>query len=324
VYEGGNGDNGGNCGGNGGDNVAESSSVGMDYWSGSSMSDFNSDCSGGGNTSMIGNMIGETVERVGCSFGEDLPSSISAESHAHNHRYPTQQECLPPMKRARMDCGPDRMSASIMEEDDSMMDTPSAPPCSSVAKKMGWNCINYKMNVDKMDGRRCCHVCSAEEDHANDRKECRVATTTEKSLHSHPSHAAASASASPAKSNANAAPRSRSLLTYFQPTKKNQSLPPPKTKNHQKRETPSLHHRVGTEASSNLSQCRYCDKPTCISCTRQCIRCQHRFCTFCTKVDYDSSVEERIMCFDCDYEYGGGNANNGEDGGDGDCDMMDL
>mmetsp|Transcript_39191 Transcript_39191/g.64203 ORF Transcript_39191/g.64203 Transcript_39191/m.64203 type:complete len:177 (+) Transcript_39191:3-533(+) len=176
---------------------------------------------------------------------------------------------------------------------------------------MGVNCINFKMNIDKSDGKLCCHVCSLEEN-ANSKGES-IATA---SLHLHQGHAA-----TPVPST----PRSHSLLTYFQPTKKQAApYPPPKSQapitNSHQRETSPMQDTV----PSNLSRCRYCDNPTCITCTRQCEQCQHRFCTFCTKVDYESSVVERIMCFECDGCVGNSGSGMGGRKDDGDCDMMDM
>ena len=63
--------------------------------------------------------------------------------------------------------------------------------------------------------------------------------------------------------------------------------------------------------------------------------CQRRFCIFCTKVNYESSVVERVFCFECAERWrdddgcgivGVGGGTGAEGGGRDleDCDMMDL
>ena len=56
----------------------------------------------------------------------------------------------------------------------------------------------------------------------------------------------------------------------------------------------------------DLPPCRYCDRPTCknnnnnnSSCSKQCEECQHNFCSFCCKVNYDG-IYEKTVCFECD------------------------
>jgi hypothetical protein len=58
--------------------------------------------------------------------------------------------------------------------------------------------------------------------------------------------------------------------------------------------------------------------------------CHRRFCIFCTKVNYESSVVERVFCFECDERWrdddgcGGGTRAGGGGRDLEDCDMMDL
>ena len=135
------------------------------------------------------------------------------------------------------------------------------------------------------------------------------------SLYSHQDHTLPDNAMTPAT------PRSHSLLAYFQPTSSkrhtSKSQGAPVTNN-----SSELH----SSAPSNLFPCRYCDKPTCSACTRQCELCQHRFCTFCTKIDYESSITERIMCFECAEDHVGDGCSHGMRGGKAidDCDMMEL
>ena len=291
------------------------------------------------NNAMIGTMIvGGAVESVvGCSVGGGT-SSISSGSFSNSSNsskgvtgfHSLHAECPPPTKRARLDHGP-----YDDEEDCNMMMVSSSPTMKNESsayknqlphypvKKMGANCVDsFRLNNmgDKCnnDGRLRCHVCSTEASANNVSKldESSVATST---------MASTSFNITTEKKSV---PKSHSLLSFF------------KTKSHVNQK---VHHNQFTVPASstsvqskslssnnnNLSPCRYCDKATCISCTRQCEMCQHRFCTFCTKVDYESSIVERILCFECD-EYarnssngmiwgggGGGGDNNG-----GQCDMQ--
>mmetsp|Transcript_43753 Transcript_43753/g.93037 ORF Transcript_43753/g.93037 Transcript_43753/m.93037 type:complete len:375 (-) Transcript_43753:153-1277(-) len=275
------------------------SSARMDYWSCSGTDGFHSDGDCGANGHAVaGNMVGGIVESVvGCSVGGGL-SSMSSESYAAGGmgcHYFEGHEWLPSAKRARH-CGPQKMTPPSIDED-------MAP----FPKKMGVNCINFKMNIDKSNGRPCCHVCSTEDINTKDGSIAAAACA-----YSHPGHAAADGFVA-------SAPRSHSLLTYFRPAAKKQAPDSSKLQAHIFNNHHSQHVTSPSNCvvPSNLSSCRYCDKRTCNTCMRQCEHCHHRFCSFCTKVDYDSSVVERILCFECD-EYV---MNNGDDG---DCEMMEL
>ena len=294
----------------------------------------NMDCSGSSSNIMIGTMVGSAVESVvGCSVGGGgEPSSISSGSITTTTNnsatgiggvgfHSLHSECPPPTKRARLD-------HAYQTIDEDMMGSTSSPPnvltfqstpsskqqyqqqqCTE--KRMGGNCFNcFGFNnigrTSDVRGVMCCHVCS-EEDSANN---------TSSSVTSSPA-----ASFNTTTNETTAVPKSHSLLNFFQSTKKQpsshlQKLPAANFGNQQQQhnDAPSSQNDTNKSISSNLSPCRYCDKPTCSSCTRQCEMCQHHFCTFCTKVDYDSSITERILCFDCD------TGNNNEGGNC--CDMQ--
>jgi len=278
---------------------------------------FNMDCSGIGSSRnsnvMIGTMVGSAVESVvECSVGGDgEPSSISSGSLTSTNNnsvtgnsgvgfHSLHSECPPPTKRARLD-------HAYQTIDEDMMGTTSSPPNvltfqstpsskQQYQQKMSGNCFNsFGFNnigrSSDVRGLMCCHVCS-EEDSANNTS----------SVTSSPA-----ASFNTITNETTAVPKSHSLLNFFQSTKKQssshpQNLPAANFSNNQQHTVaPSTHQNdTNKSLSSNLSPCRYCDKPTCFSCTRQCEMCQYHFCTFCTKVDYDSSITERILCFDCD------------------------
>mmetsp|Transcript_29808 Transcript_29808/g.60704 ORF Transcript_29808/g.60704 Transcript_29808/m.60704 type:complete len:464 (+) Transcript_29808:432-1823(+) len=122
--------------------------------------------------------------------------------------------------------------------------------------------------------------------------------------------------------------KSQSLLTFFKPVSENQTKSSPKF--HQMNLS-SLTKSATTESdgqkkieTSDLQNCRYCDKPTCVTCTRQCEQCERWFCTFCSKVDY-ADVVERILCFECDEEVARSDGRRDIAGcDDDDVDMMDL
>jgi len=106
-----------------------------------------------------------------------------------------------------------------------------------------------------------------------------------------------------------------SLLSYFHhPTKKQQQ--------HQEEEkeeqSRSFVHPFSLEAvgrrqdpvklntSSCMSCCAYCDRPACHSCMRACEGgCNEYYCTFCSTIDYQG-VQEKLLCFACRDENGGG------------------
>ena len=281
----------------------------------------NMDCSSRNSNVMIGTMVGSTVESVvGCSVGGDgEPSSISSGSLTSTNNNSTtgnsgvgfhslHAECPPPTKRARLD-------HEYQTIDEDMMGSTTSPPHvltfqSTPSNKQQYQqqCTEERMtgscfnafgfnNIGRTSDARgvmCCHVCS-EEDSANN---------TSSSVASSPA-----ASFDATTNETMAVPKSHSLLNFFQSTKKQtgshpQKLPASNFGNNQQHNIgappTSRQNDINKSLSSNLSPCRYCDKPTCSSCTRQCEMCQYHFCTFCTKVDYDSSITERILCFDCD------------------------
>ena len=105
-----------------------------------------------------------------------------------------------------------------------------------------------------------------------------------------------------------------SLLSYFNPSKsKSKSNPTTSQKlgNATKISTssemqsstlsqgsPTAAH-VPVSLGSSLSSCSYCDRPACNSCMRTCEgECNLRYCTFCSKINYDGPVE-RVFCFNC-------------------------
>ena len=200
--------------------------------------------------------------------------------------------------------------------------------CSPKKKTPGFNnngssSMNCRMNVDNRspsssDGLVCCHVCSQGAATRQIGKEI----PSPDSVNSFQSFNTSAISSSSSASSPASAPKSHSLLSYFQPTKKQPPAPSKPhyastvTFNNKHFNNNSISTTESTTTllanSNNLAPCRYCDKQTCHTCTRTCEQCQHQFCTFCTKVDYESSVVERILCFECDAKY------------DGDCDMMDL
>ena len=278
---------------------------------------FNMDCSGSRSNVMIGTMVGSAVESVvGCSVGGDgEPSSISSGSLTSTNNnsvtgnsgvgfHSLHAECPPPTKRARLD------HAYQTIDEDMMMGSTTSPPNvltfqstpsnkqQQYQQKTSGNCFNGFgfNNIGKTSDARgvmCCHVCS-EEDSANNTS----------GVTSSPA-----ASFNTTTNETMAVPKSHSLLNFFQSTKKQTGSHPQKLPEanfgHQQQQhnigaSTSRQNDINKSLSSNLSPCRYCDKPTCSSCTRQCEMCQYHFCTFCTKVDYDSSITERILCFDCD------------------------
>jgi hypothetical protein len=208
-------------------------------------------------------------------------NSVSSGSHLLNDikvGMPSpENECpYPPTKRSRLDYGPHLLSQS--SHDYAISSSFPAPMTSEACKisnemfgtkKIGVHSTNFKMNIDKYDV--CCHVCFMG---ATRGKNSSFAST----------------------SNVEGSSVRHSLFAYFQPTKRKTPI----SQYHHQQPT-NTHHTLQTSFPSlNLQSCRYCDKPTCYTCTRQCEQCQNRFCSFCTKVDYEMSIVERILCFECD------------------------
>lgn len=220
-----------------------------------------------------GAMIGSVIDRVvGCSVG-GRPSFISSGSLLHDievgMQSPDNDECqYPPMKRSRLDYGLHVLSQS--SNDYAMSSSPPAPifpkACKTACKISDTK--KSKMHTDKYDF--CCHVCFLGASNDKNSRFSSMSSVDDSSV-----------------------PERHSLLAYFQPTKR-------KTPQHHQ-PTNSIHSfQSSLPTSLNLHPCRYCDKPTCITCTRQCEQCLNRFCTFCTKVDYEMSITERTLCFECD------------------------
>ena len=107
---------------------------------------------------------------------------------------------------------------------------------------------------------------------------------------------------------------SRSIASYFQVTKKqpltssNSNSKLTSQPSSSSRKVSSLHNSATTTTTPNyhnqhlLPPCRYCDRPTCStnpSCIKQCEECQHNFCSFCCKVNYDG-MYEKTVCFECE------------------------
>jgi len=277
----------------------------MDCFSGGSMD------GSYGEGAMIGTVVGGVVNSdVGCSVGGNGSSSIPPNYFGGYHCF--HQECPPPTKRARVEHGPHDMSGLIHHEDITMASNMDGMGCDGPSRMSAVKCINLKlMNIDKSENenRLCCHVCSQ--------------AASAISIKEAPSNAAANPSPNDytglytnAESSPTPPPRSHSLLAYFQSSKKPAAVNLSHPTNHADSKDKS--ERSIPAETSQHDTCRYCDKPTCIACTRQCEQCQYRFCTFCTKVDYESSVVERILCFECDEHVRA----NGDDIGN--CDMMDL
>ena len=51
-------------------------------------------------------------------------------------------------------------------------------------------------------------------------------------------------------------------------------------------------------AVESFHKCSFCDRQACVSCTRQCERCQQKFCSLCSTADYSGPLE-RSFCLDC-------------------------
>ena len=247
---------------------------------------------------------------------------------------------MPPTKRARLE-------EDTPDEDMSSGGSTPSPPtwgveideaacdgrcCAADYEKMASDRVDVDLGENNIDGQNngiaSCHVCSADAPSGP-----AAATTTSLDVRR-----------GGRVGGAPGGPRSRSLLAYFQPTKRTASSHPhhgAQVPNYCPASSASSDRGVGSSsnpvpASSNgLPPCRYCDKPTCPACARRCEMCHRRFCIFCTKVNYESSVVERVFCFECDERWrdddgcgivgvGGGT---GAEGGGGDleeCDMMDL
>ncbi|KAL3805365.1 hypothetical protein HJC23_009072 [Cyclotella cryptica] len=146
---------------------------------------------------------------------------------------------------------------------------------------------------DTQDGGRpvgqqcCCHVCGRTASESEQNKPAEAG----KQMSGHSQNLM---SAKPK------APKFHTLLSYFPKSggskKTSQSFNPfsDSTCSHPSKIMTSARQK---EVSIPIT-CRYCDKPTCFTCTRPCERCSHNYCTFCSKVDY-GGLDEKIFCFDC-------------------------
>ena len=282
--------------------------------------------------------------------------------------YSNLPDCPPPTKRPRLEDDTTHHSSSlsfsiINTHDVDMLDGSALPPLSpkiSCKTKMKSELLSTSDSSRSSNANveglviRCCHVCSLE-DHGEN-----ITTTTP---HVKKHSVVETLGVVRGGGGGNNGPRSHSLLAYFQPTKRLPAMHQRALVSHYLAVVPSQHSSVfrdgGITSSSNnnnnindndnkqqhqqrvlnLSACRYCDKPTCITCTRQCELCLHYYCIFCTKVNYESSVTERLLCFECDEQQncnnrrggGGASASGGYTMGgesssrreDLDCDMMD-
>jgi hypothetical protein len=277
--------------------------------------------------------------------------------------YSNLPDCPPPTKRPRLEDDTTHHSSAssfsiINTNDVDMLDGGALPPlspnisCKTKMKSELLTSSDSSSSNANDEGLviRCCHVCSVE-DHGEN------ITTTTPHVEKHSVETLRDVSGG----GGNNGPRSHSLLAYFQPTKRLPAMHQRALVSHYLAVVPSRSSSsrddVITLSSNNnindnnnqqqqhqqrvlnLSACRYCDKPTCITCTRQCELCLHCYCIFCTKVNYESSVAERLLCFECDEQQncnnrrggGGASASGGYTMGeesscrreDVDCDMMD-
>lgn len=48
----------------------------------------------------------------------------------------------------------------------------------------------------------------------------------------------------------------------------------------------------------NPIKCSFCDKVTCVNCSRSCLICEGMFCQFCSVINYDECFE-RSLCLQC-------------------------
>ena len=278
--------------------------------------------------------------------------------------YSNLPDCPPPTKRPRLEDDTTHYSSSLSfsittNDVDMLLDGGTPPPLSPKIScktmiKSEFRTTSDSSSIADNEGLVicCCHVCSME-DHGENTTTPRVEKHNVETL-------------GVVRGGGGNGPRSHSLLAYFQPTKRLPAMHHRALVSHYLAVVPSsvLRDDVITLSSnnninnnnnnnndnnnkqqqqqqqqqhqqrvSNLSACRYCDKPTCITCTRQCELCQHCYCIFCTKVNYESSTEERLLCFECDEQYcrnGSGASSDGYNvnGGssrseDSYCDMID-
>ena len=281
---------------------------------------------------------GSVVEGVGPSYinsfsqNSDGHNSVSMDSLVWN----SSMRCAhfdgplcPPAKRARFINQTSCVTRNTV--DDEMMAPPSIVTlCAKI----------NKMHTEKsQNGWSCCHVCHASMDSPEPSAACNKnfnAPGSQVHAGATPAHGAKYPSTSCTTT------KSHSLLSYFGKDGRShdafakqqgqftliasqQHHPQQRhLQTHLQNQSPYSHVHRGNETS--LSPCRYCDKPTCLACSRKCEICQSSFCTFCSKVDY-GGVVERILCFECDEvesrACGDANKRSG-DSEDWDCDMMDL
>eukprot|EP00984_Skeletonema_dohrnii_P002892 scaffold981_cov70-Skeletonema_dohrnii-CCMP3373.AAC.2 len=230
-------------------------------------------------------------------------SSIHNNADYHHLEYYHQ----PPMKRVKVDRGGTKNDEELQDvvipleechDDDEEMshDSPdhsqSAKSSNSLMKKLMEGGNNASSLTTKNDasysssGVECCHVCGGQGDGATTngaRKGCAIGSSS-------------SSSGSRA---------SRSIASYFQVTKKqslSSKLPSQPSASSRKAFPQHATTKPNNNNNHHLPPCRYCDRPTCNnnpSCIKQCEECQHNFCSFCCKVNYDG-MYEKTVCFECD------------------------
>eukprot|EP00574_Skeletonema_japonicum_P003571 CAMPEP_0201714026 /NCGR_PEP_ID=MMETSP0593-20130828/656_1 /ASSEMBLY_ACC=CAM_ASM_000672 /TAXON_ID=267983 /ORGANISM="Skeletonema japonicum, Strain CCMP2506" /LENGTH=399 /DNA_ID=CAMNT_0048203251 /DNA_START=129 /DNA_END=1328 /DNA_ORIENTATION=- len=240
------------------------------------------------------------------TFASSIPNNAD---HYHSDYY-----YQPPMKRVKVDQGGTNSNDEEFQDvvipleechhDEEM--TPNSPDLSrstksssnSLMKKLmeSGNASVLRRKTDassSTSGVVCCHVCGGQGD--SDTKH--VGSKSGGCINSSNNIGGGSCA-------------SRSIASYFQVTKKQSSsskLPPqPSTPSLSCKKASSHQTTITTSPSDNdnlhLPPCRYCDRPTCNnnpSCIKQCEECQHNFCSFCCKVNYDG-MYEKTVCFECD------------------------
>ena len=290
--------------------ATDSSSVRMDLESsGDNDSGVENNCVSGGNGG-VDAMVGSVI---GCG-GPWYSSHAPTHNIFQNNTSFCQSQC-PPTKRARVTTIDEEMSPpSIVMS----VEVSNSFGCLGLGSKNSKDIGTTNENEKQSCGRICCHVChkSSSDSNVSDANTEIVSFKVENS-------APSATNGSAAKSSKDSKPKSNSLLSYFRPSSKKQTLPQsqfePKLHSNQAHSSCSIptNQQSRTSNPSNLNPCRYCDKPTCVTCTRHCESCERWFCTFCSKVNYGGIVE-RILCFECD-ELADSAAPEDED-----IDMMDL
>ena len=238
---------------------------------------------GGSNAEMNGSdfSVGTGMNEWAAYYAEctkNRPGNLSSASTPKRCFSKVQEELSPPVKRSRIDTTTS-MDHSPMKDGDQVADR-----FSTMNNTERVSIGHARSDDSTIASGGCCHICSVN---------VSVGSRT----------ACISAGTQPVSESA--PPKSHSLLLYFKPAKKQSSAN-------------KIHRPPQPQATQfiELSPCRHCDKPTCITCSQQCENCQQHFCTFCSKTDY-TNIRERILCFDCADCIC-------RETQDGDVDMMDL